>query len=66
MSYVVGWLRPVENSVLNVPPSVASGLPPKVQDLLGYAPHDGTADRGGLLGLYENGDPHQVLAAAPA
>lgn len=61
ISYCVGWLRPVENSLLNVPPDLAVGLPAEVQDLLGYATHDATASAGGVLGLFENGDPHRAL-----
>jgi ectoine hydroxylase-related dioxygenase (phytanoyl-CoA dioxygenase family) len=66
LSYCAGWLRPVENSYLNVPPATAAGLPTEVQDLLGYAPHDAVSRGGGILGLYENGDPHEVLDVAPA
>jgi hypothetical protein len=62
VSYCAGWLRPVENSFLNVSVDAAKNAPPKVQALLGYAPHDGLYKRGGLLGLYENGDPARVLA----
>ncbi|WP_280312854.1 phytanoyl-CoA dioxygenase family protein [Nocardia abscessus] len=61
LSYCAGWLRPVENSVLNVPPQTAVNLSPEVQALLGYAAHDATAVGGGMLGLYENGDPGRVL-----
>lgn len=61
VSYCCGWLRPVENSILNVPPKVASRLEAKMQDLLGYATHDATATAGGILGLYESGDPHEAL-----
>lgn len=61
VSYCAGWLRPVENSMLNVPPEPARALPRKMQDLLGYATHDATPTAGGILGLYENGDPHRVL-----
>jgi hypothetical protein len=32
-----------------------------VQALLGYAVYDGSRDKGGLVGLYENGDPAVVL-----
>ena len=61
VSYCAGWLRPVENSFLNVPRETARRLPPRVQALLGYAAHDAAAQRGGLLGLYENGDPARAL-----
>lgn len=36
LHYAVGWLRPVENHVLVVPPSEAASLPPRLQELLGY------------------------------
>lgn len=61
ISYCVGWLRPVENSILNVTRERAKTLPKHVQGLLGYAAYDGTRDRGGLVGLYENGDPAVLL-----
>jgi ectoine hydroxylase-related dioxygenase (phytanoyl-CoA dioxygenase family) len=64
ISYGAGWLRAVENSVLNVPPHLARTLPARVQALLGYAAHDALAVGGGLTGLYENGDPRRALGAA--
>ncbi|MGH8976781.1 MAG: phytanoyl-CoA dioxygenase family protein [Acidimicrobiia bacterium] len=36
LHYAVGWLRPVENHVLAVPPEVVRGLPERLQELLGY------------------------------
>ena len=36
LHYAVGWLRPVENHTLVVPPEVARTLPPRLQELLGY------------------------------
>ncbi|MHB8463575.1 MAG: phytanoyl-CoA dioxygenase family protein [Acidimicrobiales bacterium] len=36
LHYAVGWLRPVENHVLAVPPAVAATLPTRLQELLGY------------------------------
>jgi ectoine hydroxylase-related dioxygenase (phytanoyl-CoA dioxygenase family) len=36
LHYGVAWLRPVENHVLAVPPDVAAGLSPRMQELLGY------------------------------
>jgi hypothetical protein len=51
----------VETCVLTTPPSVARHLPREVQDLLGYAINDGVRGIGGVLGLYENGDPHRAL-----
>lgn len=61
ISYCAGWLRPYENSYLNVPLEIARTLPAKVQDLLGYALEDALAVGGRRLGLYENGDPRAVL-----
>jgi ectoine hydroxylase-related dioxygenase (phytanoyl-CoA dioxygenase family) len=39
LHYAVSWLRPVENHVLVVPPAAASGLPVRLQELLGYNIH---------------------------
>jgi ectoine hydroxylase-related dioxygenase (phytanoyl-CoA dioxygenase family) len=61
ISYCAGWLRPVENSFLNLSNETVRPLPPKLQSILGYAPYDGTAQLGGLIGLYENGDPARAL-----
>lgn len=61
ITYCAGWLRPVENSILNIPRAQVKTLPARVQDLLGYAAYDGTRDNGGLVGLYENGDPRVFL-----
>lgn len=36
LEYVAAWLRPQENHVLAVPPDVASRLPERLQELLGY------------------------------
>ena len=36
LHYAVGWLRPVENHVLAVPPALARTLPERLQELLGY------------------------------
>ena len=64
ISLCTGWLRAVENSFLNVPIETARRLPARLQALLGYAAHDGTAQLGGMVGLYENGDPARALDAA--
>jgi ectoine hydroxylase-related dioxygenase (phytanoyl-CoA dioxygenase family) len=61
ISYVAGWLRPVENSFLNVPIDTVRALEPRLQALLGYAAHDGVSKRGGMIGLYENGSPTRIL-----
>jgi ectoine hydroxylase-related dioxygenase (phytanoyl-CoA dioxygenase family) len=65
LSYCAGWLRPVENSFLNVPPERACSLPADVRALLGYVAHDASAHGGGLVGLFENGDPANALATLP-
>ncbi len=39
LEYVVGWLRPQENHVIAVPPSVVKELPERLQELLGYNIH---------------------------
>jgi ectoine hydroxylase-related dioxygenase (phytanoyl-CoA dioxygenase family) len=39
LHYAASWLRPVENHVLAVPPSLASTLPERLQELLGYNIH---------------------------
>ncbi|MGH9305939.1 MAG: phytanoyl-CoA dioxygenase family protein [Acidimicrobiales bacterium] len=36
LHYAAGWLRPVENHVLVVPPALAATLPERLQELLGY------------------------------
>jgi ectoine hydroxylase-related dioxygenase (phytanoyl-CoA dioxygenase family) len=36
LHYASAWLRPVENHVLSVPPEMASTLPPRLAELLGY------------------------------
>ncbi len=61
ISYCAGWLRPVENSFLNLSKETVRCLPPKLQAVLGYAPYDGIQRLGGLIGLYENGDPARAL-----
>lgn len=61
LSYVVGWLRPVENHYLNVAPATVARQEPELQKLLGYASHDATTRGGGFVGLYENGDPRAFL-----
>ncbi len=62
ISYCAGWLRPVENSYLNINQALLSELPERLQGVLGYHMHDGLDIGGGLVGLYENGDPRRWLA----
>lgn len=61
ISYCAGWLRPVENSFLNLSRETVRQQPESLAALLGYAAHDGTQNRGGMIGLFENGDPARVL-----
>ncbi|MEO0962434.1 MAG: phytanoyl-CoA dioxygenase family protein [Pseudomonadota bacterium] len=62
ISYCAGWLRTVENSFLNIPLTTVRTLPINVQNLLGYSPHDATNRNGGLVGLYECGDPQRAIS----
>ncbi len=64
-SYCLGWLRPVENSFLNLPPERAKAFGREARELMGYCLHDATTSpthRGGVLGCYENGDPAALLS----
>ena len=63
ISYCAGWLRPVENSFLNLSRATVSKLPPKLQAIVGYSAHDATRRGGGIVGLFENGDPARALNA---
>tara|TARA_R110000868_G_scaffold70819_7_gene208029 strand:- start:30750 stop:32000 length:1251 start_codon:yes stop_codon:yes gene_type:complete len=63
-SYCAGWLRPVENSFLNISTSTVRDLPPRLQKVLGYAAHNAAKNNGGMLGLYENGEPGAYLIGA--
>lgn len=62
ISYCAGWLRPVENSVFNLPLEKVRQMTPQLQQLLGFTMYDGSDHKGGLLGLYENGDPSVLLS----
>lgn len=55
-SYTSSWLRPQETQLLVVPPDVARGLRPELQDLLGYAL------RPPYLGYAFGQDPRELLA----
>jgi len=52
-----GWLRPVENSYMNVSPEEARILPSRARELLGYALYDASKVGGGYLGYHDMGDP---------
>ncbi|CAM3010638.1 phytanoyl-CoA dioxygenase family protein [Saccharomonospora xinjiangensis] len=57
MGFQVAWLRQVENGTLSVPPEVAAGLDPELQELLGYS-HEL------VLGLYKGGHPRNAIPAS--
>jgi len=61
LSYCVGWLRTEENHYLSTPPEVATRLPRRAQELLGYAVHDGIPRGGGYLGMVRMQDPVDLL-----
>ncbi|MEU6799804.1 phytanoyl-CoA dioxygenase family protein [Streptomyces neyagawaensis] len=61
LSYCAGWLRPVDNNMLAVPPSMAAECSDELLGLLGYVAHDATRQGGGLVGMYDNGDPLKAL-----
>lgn len=61
LSYCAGWLRPVDNAMLSVPPSRAAGLSDELLGLLGYAVHDSTDVKGGLVGTFDYTDPLRAL-----
>ncbi len=62
LSYCLGWLRTEENNYLAVPPEIAATLPRRVQEILGYAVHDGVGRGGGYLGMVRMQDPADMLA----
>jgi ectoine hydroxylase-related dioxygenase (phytanoyl-CoA dioxygenase family) len=62
LSYCLGWLRTEENNYLSTPPAVATRLPRRAQELLGYAIHDGIPRGGGYLGMVRMQDPVELLA----
>lgn len=55
ISYCLGWLKQAENSYLAVPLDIASGLPERLQRLLGYFVHKPN------LGCVEGQDPILLL-----
>ena len=65
ISHCAAWLRPAEHSFLNLSRATVSKLPSKLQAILGYSAHDATNQRGGMVGLFENGDPARALSATP-
>ena len=55
LGYVVGWLRTEENTFLTVPFEKVSGMPRRVQELMGYKPHGaiGVVDVGSPMALFD-------------
>jgi ectoine hydroxylase-related dioxygenase (phytanoyl-CoA dioxygenase family) len=62
LSYCLGWLRTEENNYLAVPPAFAATLPRRVQEVIGYAIHNGMGRGGGYLGTVRLQDPVDLLA----
>jgi ectoine hydroxylase-related dioxygenase (phytanoyl-CoA dioxygenase family) len=56
LHYAASWLRPVENHVLVVPPSVAAALDPRLQELLGYNIHPP------FIGYVDGRHPRKLLS----
>lgn len=52
-TYALGWLRQEENHLLAIPRSVATTLPARVRELMGYGNH------GESIGLAGYFDPQQ-------
>jgi len=59
LHYAVSWLRPVENHVLVVPPAAASGLPERLQELLGYNIHPP------FMGYVDGRHPRKLIDELP-
>jgi ectoine hydroxylase-related dioxygenase (phytanoyl-CoA dioxygenase family) len=55
LEYAAGWLRPQENHVLAVPPTVMRTLDPRLQELLGYGIHPP------FVGYVDGRHPRRVL-----
>lgn len=55
--YCSGFMRPLENMTLAVPPSVAKTLPVRAQELLGYSIHPP------FMGYVDGVHPNKVLSA---
>jgi len=55
MNYCAGFIRQQENQQLGVPPDVARGFPPRLQELMGYGVYRG------LIGHIDKQSPAQLL-----
>ncbi len=54
LSYCLGWLRPIENNLLNVSKDQAGKLCPTLQQVLGFGLYDGGDLGTSILGVYGN------------
>jgi ectoine hydroxylase-related dioxygenase (phytanoyl-CoA dioxygenase family) len=59
IEYAVSWIRPQENLGLCYPPSVAAGLPRRLQELMGYNLYPP------FLGYVDGKHPLELLGEAP-
>jgi ectoine hydroxylase-related dioxygenase (phytanoyl-CoA dioxygenase family) len=55
MNYCAGFIRQQENQQLGVPPELARGFPPRLQELMGYGVYRG------LIGHIDKKSPAQLL-----
>ena len=63
IGYCLGWLRPIENSLLNVSFEQAVSLNPRLQRVLGFSVYDGKPmGTGGLGYVGDYQDPAEALA----
>ncbi len=54
LSYCLGWLRPIENNLLNISLDEAATLCPTLQQVLGFSLYDGGALGTSILGVFNN------------
>jgi ectoine hydroxylase-related dioxygenase (phytanoyl-CoA dioxygenase family) len=65
ISYLLGWLRPEEAHAFSVPAPVASALPRRAQELLGFAEYNPAPHGGGRLWLVDFEDPAHIFNHDP-
>ena len=58
--YCAGWARQLENMTLAVPPNIATGLPKRTRELMGYSIH------GSFMGYVDGQHPDKLLGATRA
>lgn len=64
VSYCLGWLRPIENNLLNVNLEQAATLSPVLQQILGFGLYDGGELGNSILGVFGNySKPSKALKA---